>query len=265
MGPQPRLGLNMASRPPLRRRIGNLLAALAASLILPAAPAILAAAPPAHPASTHRASDSAHHQPRANAPRQPAPRSTPPAQAAAPTPPQPAQPATPDWPANNPPRPAAVVLNSHGLSIEADNSSLKQILNSVSAATGASIDGLSSDQRIFGSYGPGRVRDVLSQLLDGSGYNVMIVGGQDRDTPLHIVLSALPKGPASPAPGNSASSGGDDSSAQQLPQPYPPSPPLIRPGNGIAPPRTPQQIMQEMRQRQEMEQREQQMREQQQN
>ena len=33
-----------------------------------------------------------------------------------------------------------------------------------------------SGQRIYGSYGPAPARDVLRQLLDGSGYNVIMVG-----------------------------------------------------------------------------------------
>ena len=85
------------------------------------------------------------------------------------------EPKLPDWPANDEPTAATVVWNSQGLHIEASNSSLGQILKDVATATGAKVEGLSLDQRVFGTYGPGEARDVLSQLLEGSGYNVMMI------------------------------------------------------------------------------------------
>ena len=60
-----------------------------------------------------------------------------------------------------------------GLRINASNSSLQQILNEVSVETGTKVEGLGADQRVYGEYGPGQARDVLSQLLQGSGYNVL--------------------------------------------------------------------------------------------
>ena len=55
-----------------------------------------------------------------------------------------------------------MVWDSQGLRIEARNSSLQQILNDVSTATGAKVDGLGTDERVFGIYGPGQARDVLA-------------------------------------------------------------------------------------------------------
>ena len=43
--------------------------------------------------------------------------------------------------------------DSRGLEIEAYNSSLNQILRQVAADTGAKLEGLTQDQRVFGSYG----------------------------------------------------------------------------------------------------------------
>jgi hypothetical protein len=60
----------------------------------------------------------------------------------------------------------------------ATNSSLQQILSDVSTATGVKVEGTPGDQRVYGSYGPAPARDVLSQLLDGSGYNVLMIGDQ---------------------------------------------------------------------------------------
>lgn len=172
-----------------------------------------------------------------------------PASVAAPAPPP--APKLPDWPVNDHPSPATVTWNSHGLRIVASNSSLNQILGEVSTVTGTKIQGLVGDQRIFGSFGPGAARDVLSQLLDGSGYNVLMIGDQGHGTPRQVVLSSAPRGPAPPPGPNQAFANDDDSGAADDDQQQPP-PPSVRNGfdqQGM-PPRTPQQIIQEMQQRQ---------------
>lgn len=170
-------------------------------------------------------------------------------------------PKPPDWPANDHPAAANVVWNSQGLRIDASNSSLQQILKEVSTATGTTVSGLSADQRIFGTYGPGPAREVLSALLDGSGYNVLMIGDQGQGTPRQIVLSRQPTGPASPSTGNNSSQSADDGGSADVeepppPQPEPQQPPPqqqnTQPGFGPnAQPRTPQQILQEMQQRQQ--------------
>lgn len=88
----------------------------------------------------------------------------------------PPAPVLPLWPVNEKANPASVRWDSRGLRIEAENSSLDQILRDVATATGAKVEGLSTDQRIFGDYGPGPARDVLSQLFEGSGYNLVLIG-----------------------------------------------------------------------------------------
>jgi hypothetical protein len=146
-----------------------------------------------------------------------------------------------------------VVWDSRGLKIDAANSSLQQILNDVSTDTGAKVEGLGADQRIFGSYGPGPARDVISQLLDGTGYNVMLIGDQGEGTPREIDLSAPPTGPAPPNNNRNLAS---EEEVEPEPEPPPPPepaanqypPPTTQPG---MPPRTPQQILQEMRERQQ--------------
>jgi hypothetical protein len=160
----------------------------------------------------------------------------------------------PILPTNLPPNRARVSWDSRGLEIEASNSSLNQILHQVAADTGAKLEGLTQDQRVFGSYGPGPGSDVLWQLLDGSGYNMLMIGGHDADAPLKIVLSA--RSPASP---QTAANNQNRSSSEQLepkPQPdYSPEPPRAQPiqnpfGNG-EPPRDQLQFMQEILQRQQ--------------
>jgi hypothetical protein len=173
----------------------------------------------------------------------------------APAPAPPAAPPAPNWPINDKPADASVVWDSHGLRIDAANSSLEQILKAVSTDTGAKVAGLNSDQRIFGTYGPGPARDVLSQLLDGTGYNVMMIGDQGEGTPRQILLSAQPTGPA-PVNASRSVNNDDDYEAEQQQQPQPLEQPVFRggfqpPQPPGAPPRTPQQIMQELQQRQE--------------
>jgi hypothetical protein len=160
----------------------------------------------------------------------------------------------PILPANQPPNRARVSWDGRGLEIEAANSSLNQILHQVAAETGAKLEGLTQDQRVFGSYGPGPGSDVLLKLLDGSGYNLLMIGGRDTGTLLKIVLSAR-----SPASRQMAANNPNRSNSEQLepePQPnYPPEPPSPQPvqnpfGNG-EPPRDPLQFMQEILQRQQ--------------
>src|SRR5579863_75227 len=135
------------------------------------------------------------------------PTDTPPAPPVQPAP-APAQPETPQWPVNETPAKPAITWDSHGLRIEANNASLHDILNEVSADTGAKVEGMGSDERVFGEYGPGEARDVISQLLHGSNYNVLLIGDQGEGTPRQIVLSAR-------RVGNSAEGGNRSSNEQQ--------------------------------------------------
>jgi hypothetical protein len=154
-----------------------------------------------------------------------------------------------------------VVYDSRGLLVVASNSSLAQILKEVSIDTGAKLEGMGADprtvdQRIFGTYGPGPVRDVLTQLLDGSGYNVLLIGDRGQGTPRRIVLSphsggAIPNTAHNSPPQPSADDNETDPSPPEPEQEQPPP----QPGqNGTpVPMRTPQQMMQEReRQQQQM-------------
>jgi hypothetical protein len=165
----------------------------------------------------------------------------------------------PKWPANEAPAKPTVNWDSHGLHIGATNSSLREILDDVGTAIGAKVEGMGDDQRVFGDYGPGEARDVLSQLLHGSGYNVLMIGDQGEGTPREIVLSTRRTG--GPANANRSPDASDDDTPEQpeseeQPPPPPPQPPLI---NGRMPvsegptgaPRTPQQVLQELQQRQQ--------------
>jgi hypothetical protein len=170
-----------------------------------------------------------------------------------PDPPPPAPvPDPPKWPLNDAPAPASVKWDSHGLQVEAPNSSLRQILDEVASTTGAKVEGLGPDERVFGDYGPGPARDVISQILHGSNYNVLMLGDQGEGTPREIILSQRTAGPQTPQ-ANTRPNVQDDDADQPAPEPEEPNrqtvvppPPLNQPG-----PVTPQQRMLEM-QRQQM-------------
>lgn len=188
-------------------------------------------------------------------------RTAPPKKAAtvkpAPEPATPPPPPKPQWPVNDPPQQASVAWSAQGLSIDARNSSLEQILNDIAAQTGVQIQGMDKDERVFGVYGPGQPRDVLSELLEGTDYNVLMVGAGQRGAPQQIVLSSKPSGGPQPNAPVSQNDGYEPPQApyeppQPIPQPQPPAPP----NQG---PRSPQQILQEMQQRQLLMQQQQQM------
>lgn len=182
----------------------------------------------------------------------------------------PPPPPMPNWPVNDKPSPASVIWDATGLRINASNSSLQQILSEISTETGTKVEGMGADQRVYGVYGPGQARDVLSQLLQGSGYNILLAGDIGHGAPRQIVLS--------PRQGNNTP--GAQASMNRPPQdqdedvPEPPEeqsqPPTLppqpqpqnpsRPGFGgpNGPVRTPQQIMEEMQQRQLLQQQQQQ-------
>jgi hypothetical protein len=169
----------------------------------------------------------------------------------------PAAPPLPNWPANERPAEAQVVWDSQGLTIVASNSSLSQILRDIATDTGAKVEGLNQDERVFGTYGPGPAREVISKLLEGSGYNVLMIGGNGSEAPRQIVLSS--SGHAAPAPqpaqttqspppssgDNDADTDESDAQPEQPEQPQPLQPPVRSP---FGAPRTPQQIMQQMQQ-----------------
>jgi hypothetical protein len=154
----------------------------------------------------------------------------------------------PKWPVNDKPVDPTVVWDSHGLRIDAANSSLAQILSDVSTDTGAKVEGLRTDVRIFGTYGPGPANDVLSQLLNDTGYNVLMIGDKGSGAPRQIVLSAQPAGPAAQ---NNAHNNGDEEDDADQPQPLE-QPNMSNGPNGFVPPgpRSPQQL-EEMQLRQE--------------
>ena len=76
------------------------------------------------------------------------------------------------------PTPPRVTYQNGLLTIDAQNSTLSQVLRAVQAQTGASVEMPSSaaNERVMMQVGPGRPRDVLNTLLNGSKFNYIILG-----------------------------------------------------------------------------------------
>jgi hypothetical protein len=85
---------------------------------------------------------------------------------------------------------ATVSLGEGRLTVNANNSDLSQILQEIAGISGMTINGLNGGPRVFGVYGPGNSREVLSTLLIDSGYNFIMVGGASDGTPRELLLTA---------------------------------------------------------------------------
>lgn len=129
---------------------------------------------------------------------------------------------------DQPATPATVRSANNELTVTAHNSSLAQILRQVSSQTGMKLDGMSADERVFGSFGPGATREVLTALLNGTSYNLIMVGDLPNGAPRELLLSrrsggAAPASPAAAANGNPNPNGIPGANAAQD-QEQPPNP-----------------------------------------
>jgi hypothetical protein len=94
--------------------------------------------------------------------------------------------------------PAIVVLKNGALEVQANDSDLQQILKRIAAVSGMIIDGPIANSRVYGVFGPQDPRDVLNELLVGSGYNYMMIGVTQEGTPRELRLTPQ-NGKATPA------------------------------------------------------------------
>ena len=91
---------------------------------------------------------------------------------------------------------SSVLWSGSTLSIRGNGDSLRNILRSVSQATGMRITGGVPEEAVYGNYGPGPVQAVLPQLFDGIAVNVLLMNdGPNR--PKELLLSQR-NGAASP-------------------------------------------------------------------
>jgi hypothetical protein len=154
------------------------------------------------------------------------------------------------------------------LTIVAPNSTLGDILRSVRKHTSAEIEvPATASERVVTRLGPAPAREVMAELLNGSRFNYILLGSPaDANALVRVVLVA--KSPDTPAGQPAAENGATPAPVANAPVPEPPAeettddsadqsaaeaeepapaPPPEQPGV-----KTPQQLLQEMQQRQMM-------------
>ncbi len=125
-------------------------------------------------------------------------------------------PLTPEQMAPTPPK---VTYQNGLLTIDAKNSTLSQVLRAVQAQTGASIEmpSSASTDRVMMQLGPGRPRDVLNTLLNGSKFNYVILGM--TDDPGRVQKVILMTRQNTPAAVNTAQNNGPGQAQPQAEEP----------------------------------------------
>jgi hypothetical protein len=150
----------------------------------------------------------------------------------------PAPPPVPLTPSQRPPARAQITYADGTLSVSADNSSLNQILRQIAGNTGMKITGGVSDERVFGHYGPAPTAEILAELLDGTGSNMILVQ-RDNAEPAELILTPRQGGATPPNPNASAfdeRSESQEASPGQAVQPAPAAAPRY---NSNIPPANP--------------------------
>lgn len=204
-----------------------------------------------------------------------------------PTPPPVVQPVLPPVPLTLEQQPTSapqVTYLSGQLTIAAQNATLADVLRAVRAQTGAVVEiSGNATERVVGHFGPGPAQAVLASLLNGSRYNYVLMGSAaNPDALVHVIVTFKTSGDAAevaangeqPQPGqpgdqpqadpvedmgllgdNSDDAGADP---EQILQPEGQSDAEVQPEGqfGAAPPRSPQQMLQDL-QRQQLQQQQQ--------
>lgn len=103
-----------------------------------------------------------------------------------------------------PAAPPKVSYQNGLLTIVAQNSTLGDILRDVHKLTGASIDvPPNATERVVTRVGPGAPRDVLASLLNGTGFNYVMMGSSSDPTGIvSILLTTKPTGAATQTTAN---------------------------------------------------------------
>ncbi len=107
-------------------------------------------------------------------------------------------------PTSPPPRPALEVYFRRGLlSISSNKASMSEVLFAIHQQTGAeiAIPAGAEQEQVVAEIGPGPAPEVLSQLLNGSKFNFMILSSSSDPQSLdRVILSSRPEGPMPPPP-----------------------------------------------------------------
>jgi hypothetical protein len=173
------------------------------------------------------------------------------------------------------PVPPQVSFQNGRLTIVAPNSTLGDILRAVRKQTGAEIEIPSATDRVVTHLGPGPVREVMAELLNGSRFNYVLLGSaEDSNLLTRVVLVAktgadtgspnsgqpesqqpaamqanmVPVPPQEMAPDANDAEATDDSADDNADQSAEADQPVAQPDQAGV--KTPQQMLQEMQQRQ---------------
>ncbi len=106
-----------------------------------------------------------------------------------------------------------VTYTNGKLTVKASNVSLAEVLRAISAQTGIVIDfpTSSAGDRIYLREGPGTIRQVLANLMNGSGFNYVIMGSPDSPDKLtRVVLVKAGQTADSSPPASEQKSGSDE-------------------------------------------------------
>jgi hypothetical protein len=122
------------------------------------------------------------------------------------------------------PVPPQVNYQNAQLTIVAPNSTLGDILRAVRKQTGAEIEIPVAPERVVTHLGPGPAREVLSELLNGSRFNYVLLGSAANDAALTRVVLVAKSAPdsASNNPAPEQSQPGITQVGGGMPQPVPP-------------------------------------------
>jgi hypothetical protein len=107
-------------------------------------------------------------------------------------------PAPPPTLEQQPPVPPQVTYLNGQLSIDARNATLAQVLRSVQTQTGASVDMPSGagSERVVAILGPGKPKDILASLLNGSKFDYVLLGEANNPGAVQKVILLARSGPA---------------------------------------------------------------------
>ena len=120
----------------------------------------------------------------------------------------------------------AITLADGLLTVQANGSELPAILREVARVSGMNIQGSVNASRVYGTYGPRNPRDVLKELLSGTGYNFMMYGVGREGAPRQLTLT-LQDG--APTPATPASQTLNGATVGSNPQPRDPTSPDDQP------------------------------------
>ena len=124
--------------------------------------------------------------------------------------------------------PPQVTFQNNQLAIVAPNSTLAEILRAVKKQTGAEIDVPSAPERVVTHLGPGPAREVMAELLNGSRFNYVLLGAPGDQNGLTRVVLVAKSGapdltPNNPQPGEPGPGQGMQQAGMQAPGVIPPA------------------------------------------